>query len=51
MAFDMNVLIRLKNIEHFKSQTTDERDNRMYISRKDKQFYIPKKRHILNLTD
>lgn len=43
MAFDMNVLIRLKNIEHFKSQTTDERDNRMYISRKDKQFYIPEK--------
>jgi hypothetical protein len=43
MAFDMNVLIRLKNIGHYKSQTTDERDNRLYINQKDKQFYIPEK--------
>ena len=43
MAFDMNVLIRLKNIGHYKSQTADERDNRLYINKKDKQFYIPEK--------
>ncbi len=40
-AFDLGVLIRLKNIEHYQSQTVKERDNRQFINQKDKQLYIP----------
>lgn len=40
-AFEMSVLIRLKNIEVYQSKTQIERNNRQFINNKDKQFYIP----------
>lgn len=43
LAFDMNVLIRLKNIEKYQETTLNELENRLYINNKDKDCYIPKK--------
>ena len=43
MAFDMNVLIRLKNINHYAPKDITEMDKRLYISQKDKSLYIPEK--------
>jgi len=48
-AFDMGVLIRLKNVEQYRSQTELERDNRQFINKKDKQFYIPENEAYLEL--
>lgn len=42
-AFDLNVLIRLKNIEHYAPTSIEEMDNRLYINKKDKSHYIPEK--------
>jgi hypothetical protein len=42
-AFEMNVLIRLKNIEHYVPNKITEMDNRLYIKQKDKLKYIPEK--------
>lgn len=41
MALDMNVLIRLFNIENYKPATIKDLDNRLYINKKDKTLYIP----------
>lgn len=43
MAFDMNVLIHLKNINLFQPNSQEELKNK-YISKKDKCVYIEKKR-------
>lgn len=43
MAFDMNVLIRMKNIEKYRPETVGAMDNRLYITQKDKSLYIPEK--------
>lgn len=42
-AFDMNVLIRLKNINHYTPGNVREMDKRNYISQNDKSQYIPEK--------
>lgn len=42
-AFEMNVLIRLKNIEHYSPNEITEMDKRQYIKQKDKSSYIPEK--------
>jgi hypothetical protein len=42
-AFEMNVLIRLKNIEHYAPTEITEMNKRLYISQKDKSSYIPEK--------
>ena len=42
-AFEMNVLIRLKNINHYCPQNLSEMDNRLYIHQKDKSLYIAQK--------
>ena len=43
MAFDMNVLIRLKNINCYSPTDISEMDKKQYIiSKKDKSVYIPK---------
>lgn len=42
LAFDMNVLIRLKNIEKYQESQLKDLDNRQYINNKDKDCYIPK---------
>lgn len=42
MAFDMNVLIRLKNLDHYSPIHIGELDNRLYVNNKDKSKYIPK---------
>lgn len=41
-AFNMNVLIRLKNISTYKPLNSDELNTRSYINNKDKSLYIPK---------
>jgi len=41
MAFDMNVLIRLKNIDHYSPNDIVEMDKKQYVSQKDKFQYIP----------
>lgn len=41
-AFNMNVLIRLKNISNYKPLHLDETNKRSYINEKDKFCYIPK---------
>jgi hypothetical protein len=41
-AFDMNVLIRLKNIDNYIPNLTSELDNRQYIKQKDKVLFLPK---------
>ena len=42
-AFEMSVLIRLKNIEHYVPTKISEMDKRRYINQKDKSSYIPEK--------
>ena len=42
MAFDMNVLIRLKNIDCYSPTDISEMDKKQYISKKDKSVYISK---------
>lgn len=42
-AFEMNVLIRLKNIKHYSPNDITEMDKRLYIKQKDKSSYIPEK--------
>ena len=49
MAFDMNVLIRLKKIDHYTPKNISEMDKRQYISQKDKTKYIPEKDAYLEL--
>jgi len=43
-AFDMNVLIRLKNINSYRSNDIEDLDNRLYINKKDKITYISTKK-------
>ena len=40
-AFDMNVLIRIKNADHYQPKKIEEMDKRLYIRGKDKLLYIP----------
>ena len=40
MAFDMNVLIRLNNTDHYSPVDIDEMDNKRIISQRDKSIYI-----------
>lgn len=40
-AFDMNVLIRMRNINHYHPKDIHELDNRQHIKKKDKSVYIP----------
>ncbi|WP_298289124.1 hypothetical protein [uncultured Lutibacter sp.] len=42
-AFEMSVLIRLKNIQHYVPKDISEMDKRLYINQKDKTSYIPEK--------
>ena len=42
-AFEMNVLIRLKNIDKYVPSVISEMNKRMYIRNKDKSNYIPEK--------
>jgi hypothetical protein len=48
-AFEMNVLIRLKNIKHYSPKEITEMDKRQYIKQKDKSSYIPEKDAYLEL--
>ena len=43
MAFDMNVLIRLKHIEKYKVQSIKELEPKLYINSIDKSVYLSKK--------
>jgi len=43
MAFDMNVLIRMKYVEKYVPINISEMDKRQYINSKDKSLYIPEK--------
>ncbi|PKQ62647.1 hypothetical protein BZG01_17155 [Labilibaculum manganireducens] len=43
-AFDMNVLIRLRNIQKYKPINTEELTKRLYINNKDKSYFIPTKK-------
>lgn len=43
MAFEINVLIRLKNVNHYAPKDITEIDKRLYINKKDKANYIPGK--------
>lgn len=43
-AFDMNVLIRLKNIDYYKPNRIEELERRSFISNADKNCYIPRKK-------
>lgn len=42
MAFDMNVLIRLKNIDHYSPSVISEMEKKQYVNNKDKSKYIHK---------
>lgn len=42
-AFDMNVLIRLKNISHYRPDDISQLDNRLFIKNADKEIFINKK--------
>lgn len=42
LAFDMNVLIRLKNVQKYQANQLTDLNNRQYINNKDKDCYIPK---------
>lgn len=44
LAFDMNVLIRLKNIDLYKPTEIEGLDKRLYIKNKDKITYVPTKK-------
>lgn len=47
----MNVLIRLKNINHYAPKDITEMDKRLYINQKDKTNYIPEKESYLELNN
>lgn len=49
MAFDMNVLIRLKNITHYSPNDISEMDKKQFVSQKDKSQYIPENEAYLEL--
>jgi hypothetical protein len=51
MAFEMNVLIRLKNINHYAPKEITEIDKRLYINQKDKTNYIPEKESYIELSN
>ena len=51
MAFEMNVLIRLKNIDHYAPKDITEMDRRLYINQKDKTNYIPEKESYIELNN
>ncbi len=40
-AFDMDVLIRLKNVQNYKTTNSEDLNNRLYISHRDSICYIP----------
>ncbi|MFI8606142.1 hypothetical protein ACIGCP_16875 [Cellulophaga baltica] len=50
MAFDMNVLIRLKNIKNYTPENIEQMDKRQYIKQKDKTYFIPEKEAYLELS-
>ena len=39
---DLNVLIRLKNIHHYKTKSLNELCDKLFIHKSDKKIYIPK---------
>ncbi len=43
LAFDMNVLIRMKNSIHYEPNNIQDLDKRQYINKIDKSIYIPPK--------
>ncbi|WP_233265973.1 hypothetical protein [Formosa sp. L2A11] len=49
IAFDMNVLIRLKNTEHYAPQSISDMDKKRFISPKDKSLYIPEQEAYMEL--
>jgi hypothetical protein len=51
MAFEMNVLIRLKNIEHYAPKDITEMERRLYIKQKDTTMYIPEKESYVALNN
>jgi hypothetical protein len=51
MAFEMNVLIRQKNIDHHAPKYITEMDRRLYINQKDKTNYIPEKESYIELNN
>lgn len=50
LAFDMNVLIRLKNINLYKSTEIEGLDNRLYIKNRDKTTYVSTKKAYLEMS-
>lgn len=42
-AFDLNVLIRLKNISNYRPENIEYLDNKLYINNADKKIFIDKK--------
>ncbi len=50
-AFEMNVLIRLKNIQHYAPKDISEMDKRLYIKQRDKANYIPEKESYIELNN
>lgn len=48
-ALDMNVLIRIKNIDNYSPKVIEEMDNKKYISSKDKMLYIPESESYMEL--
>ncbi|WP_158978025.1 hypothetical protein [Cellulophaga sp. L1A9] len=49
MAFDMNVLIRLKHLENYCPESLEDMDERQYVKRRDKTLFIPEKEAYLEL--
>lgn len=49
MAFDMNVLIRLKNIEYYSPKEISEMDKKKFVSQKDKGQFIPQNEAYMEL--
>lgn len=46
-AFDIDVLIRLKNVEKYKPNSLSDLDTRQYIKSRDNNNYISEKMHIM----
>jgi len=50
-AFDLNVLIRLKNISNYQPRSIDHLDHRLYIKNADKKIFINKKEAYFELSN
>tara|TARA_R110000764_G_scaffold42426_2_gene95566 strand:+ start:5493 stop:6302 length:810 start_codon:yes stop_codon:yes gene_type:complete len=51
VAFDMNVLIRMKNVSHYTPNDIFEMDKKQYIKSKDRELYIPEKDSYVELNN